>query len=395
MMSEEQLILALEDCIHRLSQGQSIDQCLRDYPEYAEQLKTLLEMGQLARKAEVSGAQVLESQARVYQRFEAALHNPIRPIRRPFRRIFSLVAATFLTVVLLIAGTALAAQESLPGDSLYGIKRASENLQLFFSGNDQNLHEEFNQRRIDETQELLALARSSDIRFEGLITENSDTLIIVADFRLELTENSQIETNLQINQRVLVDASLQADGRIFVNSIRLVNQADRISNPAITITPSNTISPTEILPSPTASPQQSREATVQRPSFTPSPTQIRPLTLTPSATNTIVRPTPTLPPCIVRIPSAWGAYRVQSGDNLFSLALDRGTNLDEVLRVNCIDNPNLIAVGQVIYLPQQAQIDSTSSPSSIPDTRPSNTPSRDTDQNTKDEPTATEEPARD
>jgi LysM repeat protein len=59
-------------------------------------------------------------------------------------------------------------------------------------------------------------------------------------------------------------------------------------------------------------------------------------------------PTPT--PCVVSPAVGWELYTVQSGDNLFRLATDRGTNTPEVMRVNCLAS-DILQPGQQLYLP--------------------------------------------
>jgi len=77
--------------------------------------------------------------------------------------------------------------------------------------------------------------------------------------------------------------------------------------------------------------------------FTPLPT----LTPTPSLT-----PTPTLPPSALACPPpvGWSAYRVQTGDTLFSLAWHHNLSTEEVELANCLSG-DLIRVGQILFLP--------------------------------------------
>jgi LysM repeat protein len=56
--------------------------------------------------------------------------------------------------------------------------------------------------------------------------------------------------------------------------------------------------------------------------------------------------------CTVEIPADWGPYTVRSGDRTFRLAVDTGTTVNEIARVNCLPDPRLLQVGQVLLLPQ-------------------------------------------
>jgi LysM repeat protein len=57
----------------------------------------------------------------------------------------------------------------------------------------------------------------------------------------------------------------------------------------------------------------------------------------------------TLPANTTTIPTAY--YIVQSGDNLGNIARAFGVNLDELMALNNITNPNLIEVGQALAIP--------------------------------------------
>ena len=56
----------------------------------------------------------------------------------------------------------------------------------------------------------------------------------------------------------------------------------------------------------------------------------------------------TPPPCVP--PGDWGVYVVQQGNTLFSLAQRYGTDVETLMRVNCL-NTNTIFVGQRLYVP--------------------------------------------
>jgi nucleoid-associated protein YgaU len=55
--------------------------------------------------------------------------------------------------------------------------------------------------------------------------------------------------------------------------------------------------------------------------------------------------------CIV--PNGWTAYTVQPGDTLAAIAAAYGLTADQLARANCLPNPDLIYVGQVIAVPGQ------------------------------------------
>jgi hypothetical protein len=56
--------------------------------------------------------------------------------------------------------------------------------------------------------------------------------------------------------------------------------------------------------------------------------------------------------CAVEVPAGWRPYTIRAGDRAFRLALDRRTTVDEIARVNCLANPRMLSVGQILLLPQ-------------------------------------------
>jgi hypothetical protein len=86
------------------------------------------------------------------------------------------------------------------------------------------------------------------------------------------------------------------------------------------------------------------------PTPTPSPRPSDTATPTATATEALVGD-PRQPGCTVPIPEGWFPYTVQDGDRVYRLAFDRGTTTDEVAAVNCLDNPRLLHVGDILLLP--------------------------------------------
>jgi len=60
-------------------------------------------------------------------------------------------------------------------------------------------------------------------------------------------------------------------------------------------------------------------------------------------------------------PSGWVAYTVQTGDSVSILANNTGTTVAQLVSANCLANADVIAVGQVIYLPRNPSAASSGS----------------------------------
>jgi hypothetical protein len=124
---------ALQECLQDLERGAaSVDECLRRYPGYAQQLEPiLLASARLERAGEmqVSGAFKARGRSRLVQEMRAHPRTSRRePVgarsRLTFMRLVVGIAAVLLA--LLATGTAYA-QSALPGQMFYGWKIASEN----------------------------------------------------------------------------------------------------------------------------------------------------------------------------------------------------------------------------------------------------------------------------
>jgi hypothetical protein len=73
-MAEIEFLDALNDCIDRLNAGQSLDECVADYPQHAERLRQLLSLGTLVYQAQqYPGAEVAGEQAQARQQVVEAL----------------------------------------------------------------------------------------------------------------------------------------------------------------------------------------------------------------------------------------------------------------------------------------------------------------------------------
>ncbi len=92
---------------------------------------------------------------------------------------------------------------------------------------------------------------------------------------------------------------------------------------------------------------------------------------TPTVAPVIITPTPFLPadelqqPAVTQEPAnpncpatppGWIPYTVEPGDSMGLLAEQTDSTIQELVAGNCLDNPDQIFVGQVIYLPRQPVI---------------------------------------
>lgn len=267
-MLNNDLVNAFNDCIDRLAAGQSLEECLRNYPQFAIDLEPMLLAGQLAVHARPTAIEVDVAKNRQRRRFEQALRTTPMPRSRPmtFSRVIGIAAAFVLIFGILLGGTAAYAQRSLPGDSLYGLKLLSEDGRLLAAdilGDKNSLEAEFADRRIDETKDLLELGRQEAVEFEGVVASKQSTsdgyMVVVADLTITVTDATDgLPTfdGLQVGDQIQVEGQTTQDGNVIATLIRVINarspELDRPDSitPTPIIGPSPTITPTE-RPTPT------------------------------------------------------------------------------------------------------------------------------------------------
>ncbi len=121
-----------------------------------------------------------------------------------------------------------------------------------------------------------------------------------------------------------------------------------------TFTATNTFTPTQ-----TYTPSVTNTATItntptETPTATWTPLPTIPNLALPTLTGSET-PVPTLfipTQCAIRY--GFVPYTVQQGDTLYSIAVRAGVSLADLAAANCIENPNAIRAGQVIYVPPGA-----------------------------------------
>ena len=125
----------LNECLERiLTEGETVEQCLADYPDYASELEPLLQTALFARKASaVKPSPEFRDRAR-YQMRVALQEMETKGERRSFffglRPQWATVVITVLVLLLSSGGTAAAAGNSMPDGTLYPVKLATERVRL-------------------------------------------------------------------------------------------------------------------------------------------------------------------------------------------------------------------------------------------------------------------------
>ena len=187
-MREPDLEAILDECLHDAStRGESIEKCLQRYPQHAGQLAPLVQVADRIRKTRHPTLSVSATKA-IEQRLLKRATELRQPRAKPslwslpfsFRPLVT-VAATLIVVLALVlaggGGIVYASTDSLPGSPLYGVKRATEQVQLFLTpaGTGRaELHLEFAQRRLEEVQALAEIKVQVDEEALAAIAEETE-----------------------------------------------------------------------------------------------------------------------------------------------------------------------------------------------------------------------------
>ncbi len=223
----------LETCLHEIEHGAEIETVLLRYPEYADELRPLLEASRGAKQISVpepSDDVTRKNRAMILQRAaelresSAATHVRIDWFA-PLRRLATTLAVLFL---LFASGTSLvgAATTSLPGENLYPVKRSWENLQLWFTFNTalrDALEVKHENERIEELRELITNGRAAEVTFSGLVTRQTATGWLVAGFPVVISPQTDLPAQtVQVSSAVRVKGSTQPDGSVLAKSIEVL-----------------------------------------------------------------------------------------------------------------------------------------------------------------------------
>ncbi len=317
----------LESCLDALRQGATLASCKEKHPELS---KANLSILQAAARLSAASQQLTPDPAfkrrarhNLMQRIAADQARqtphprpqktaPSLPQRwrsflagwpKPGLRLQPLAAAAVAVFVVLALGMGIvsAARSALPGDSLYPIKRISEQARSLRHQDDIRWQLELAQRRLDEA--IILASQNHGAAMDDALT--TYTAIIEEVIRLMQEPESmnsvsapQISAILshQMEQLTALQAQEPAHKAVISKAIAVVTQALAILHPGPLSTPALTPDlPTRSATATTIPPQSTLTATpVQRP--TTMPTATRPEQQPPTATPAPPSPMPTSPP---------------------------------------------------------------------------------------------------
>jgi len=223
----------LEKCLIEIEQGADVDTVLFTYPEFADELRPILEtsikaMDMAAPEPSIVMVQINRTELlkRAAQMREAKVKSASRFWSVSLRRM----AVTFIMLVaLFVSGTGLvrASSNTIPGDNLYPVKRTWEDVLLLFTFNPQQreqLEFEHENERLEELNELIAEGRSAiKVDFAGYVTSQSETELRVSGIPVILSPQTVLpDQPVTVGAPVRIVGLTQGDGTVLAERVELL-----------------------------------------------------------------------------------------------------------------------------------------------------------------------------
>jgi hypothetical protein len=230
----------LNACIKKLEGGSSLEDCFNQYPDLTKEMRATLQtitallsvsvehvpteainqsrtnlLAQVRLVAKDGGNRRTHSPAQQQNWLQRRRHEPAS--LSPIASRIGLILGMTLLLIILSGGLVITSAKSLPGDTLYPVKIAVEDIRVQLIGNQEVRNEyEINnsQQRVEEVRRLLALQRSQLISFEGVVQsiENNDHWI-VDGITVQVSSATNYIGRLAAKQLIIPGVVIEVEGR--------------------------------------------------------------------------------------------------------------------------------------------------------------------------------------
>lgn len=225
----ERLHDALEVCLQALATGVEPEACLSLYPDLAVELQPLLQAAldmQSLRTETIPKQTYARSRAAVLAKVNDLEHQPDTASRKIWGMPRFALAGLAFVLGLVLGGWGLleASAETIPGDTLYPVKRAAESIHWNFVPEWEvrdDLEDRLQKRRIEEVETLLALDRVGRVTFEGTLLEQSGNQWNVDDITVVLTPETTITGQIAVGAVIRVRGETQPEGWVKATELSL------------------------------------------------------------------------------------------------------------------------------------------------------------------------------
>ncbi len=258
----DDLIFAFDACLTAMQQGETLEACLARYPELAGDLRPMLqaavEAGAQAAPAQIPRRAEMASRAGLLTRAAELRGGQVG--RPAWWRLVPRLATTALVFVVGFAagayGLAAASAQSLPGDSLYGIKRAAEQVRWLITTDPierATYQQALEDRRAQEARDVIKNGRTVEISLQGELTRLDGEQWIVKGLSVTVPAGTPIQGTPMVGQPVLVVGLSQPGGLVARRVVALGPTPTASPPPTRTLAPTATASPR---PSATSAPSR-------------------------------------------------------------------------------------------------------------------------------------------
>jgi len=224
----ERLAMAFEVCLQALATGASLEACLSLYPDLADELRPALQAAAvLSRKPAAQPAPAAQARSRsqmLAHATRARSQSRWQVLRQPLPRLGLVLMAVMVALVAGWGGLTSAAAQSLPGETLYRVKRADETVRLQLVRDTQArqaLRLTFNDRREDEARELIRLGRKGPVSFEGIVEGQAAGQWTISSLPVALSAETQVAGGIGPGDSVIVIGTTRLEGDILASEILL------------------------------------------------------------------------------------------------------------------------------------------------------------------------------
>ncbi len=228
----------LEKCLVEIEQGTDVDTVLFRHPEFADELRPILETSIKAKDMAVPAPPadvVRRNRAKVLQRAAEMREAKVKPSSRVWFASLRRLAVTLAVVLMLfVGGTGLvrAASNTIPGDDLYPVKRTWEDVLVLFTFNVQEreqLEFEHENERLNELDELFAEGRSVNVDFAGYVTRQSESMWRVSGISVVTSSQTDLpDEPVAIGAAVRIVGVTQSDDTVLAERIELLPAGSKL-----------------------------------------------------------------------------------------------------------------------------------------------------------------------
>jgi hypothetical protein len=258
--------LVLDDCLAQMRAGKTIDECLQAHPAQAQDLRPLLQAASQVWENPIPRARPAAVRAGLDRLLASAKFQEVSPLsvssgrftryvyhvagtlkiilfgktHSRYNLAFRLSVAIVLVVFASSAVMLRASASSLPGDSLYGVKRTWENVTISLTPDEQarqQLLEQFAGERRAEVKELIQLRRAGMVEFQAPLEQMDAKNWRVDGFQVQIDPETEVEGSPETGDAVDIHARLAADGTLYAIQVNVPAGLKPSPSPAPSPTP--------------------------------------------------------------------------------------------------------------------------------------------------------------